>query len=73
MSVDLDLRSVAAALAVVVDTPSDEVPVPDTGSDPLAALREWLAVRNLGLVPVRDPASFTWPGHSVGDVVQAIG
>ncbi len=60
---DLDLRSVAAALAVLVDTPGDEVPVPDTGSDPLAVLREWLAVRNLGLVPVRDPASFTWPGH----------
>jgi len=26
------------------------------------AARGWLAERNLGLVPVREPASFTWPG-----------
>ena len=54
MSVDLDLRS---ALAYVVGTPLEEVPTREAG------WREWLAVRNLGLVPVRDPATFTWPGH----------
>jgi hypothetical protein len=26
------------------------------------ALREWLAQRGLGLVPVADPAGFSWPG-----------
>ena len=26
------------------------------------ALREWLAQRGLGLVPVSDPAAFSWPG-----------
>jgi hypothetical protein len=26
------------------------------------ALREWLAQRGLGLVPVADPAAFSWPG-----------
>jgi len=30
-------------------------------SDPVAA-RGWPAERNLGLVPVRDPGGFTWPG-----------
>lgn len=60
---DLDLRSMAAALAQVVGVPPEQVPVPDAGSDPTAVWREWLAVRNLGLVPVRDPAAFTWPGH----------
>jgi len=63
VSADLDVRSVAAALAFVVGVPEEQVPVPQTGSDPLAVWREWLAVRNLGLVPVRDPAGFTWPGH----------
>jgi MOSC domain-containing protein YiiM len=30
------------------------------GEEP--ALREWLAQRGLGLVPVADPAAFSWPG-----------
>lgn len=63
MPADLDLRSVAAALALMVGAPEDDVPVPSAGCDPVAVWREWLAVRNLGLVPVRDPARFTWPGH----------
>jgi MOSC domain-containing protein YiiM len=63
VSADLDLRSVAAALALMVGARREEVPVPEPGSDPVAVWREWLAVRNLGLVPVRDPAAFTWPGH----------
>jgi hypothetical protein len=33
----------------------------DPPSEPAAA-RGWLAERNLGLVPVRDPEGFTWPG-----------
>ncbi len=53
----------AAALALVVGASEEEVPVPGAGSDPVVVWREWLAVRNLGLVPVADPAGFTWPGH----------
>jgi hypothetical protein len=37
--------------AVAAELPDDE-----------QALREWLAQRGLGLVPVADPAAFAWPG-----------
>ncbi len=33
------------------------------GEEP--ALRDWLAQRGLGLVPVADPATFSWPGPFV--------
>lgn len=32
--------------------PADDIPV-----------QQWLAERNLGLVPIADPASFAWPGY----------
>jgi len=38
-----------------------EVP-PAEGGEP-DCWRGWLGGRNLGLVPVADPASFAWPGH----------
>ena len=60
---ELDLPSVAAALARILGVDGDEVPVPRPGSDPMVVWREWLATRNLGLVPVRGPAEFSWPGH----------
>jgi hypothetical protein len=42
---------------------------PDGGSDdPLLAARQWLAGRNLGLVPIADAASFAWAGHWVARV-----
>ena len=31
-----------------------------------ANLRQWLAARNLGLVPVASPGSFEWPGRFLG-------
>ncbi len=62
MSSGLDLRSVAAALAVVVGV--EQVPVPSAGSDPMALWREWLAVRNLGLVPIRAPPASAGPASS---------
>ena len=58
----LDVDSVAAALAAVADADDAAVPRPPVG-DPWPAWREWLATRNLGLVPVRDPAGFVWPGR----------
>jgi MOSC domain-containing protein YiiM len=43
-------------------------PDPEPGSDPLLVTRQWLAERNLGLVPVADPAGFDWPGHWIARV-----
>jgi MOSC domain-containing protein YiiM len=61
----LDRRSFASSLAQLLDVPSEAVPVP-AGGDALVGFGEWLATRNLGLVFVRDPDSFTWPGHFLG-------
>lgn len=38
----------------------EEPPVPDT--EALLFFAQWLAERNLGLVPIAEPASFEWPG-----------
>jgi hypothetical protein len=43
-------------------------PDPEPDSDPLLGIRQWLAERNLGLVPVADPAGFDWPGHWIARV-----
>ena len=37
---------------ILGERPSDDMPV-----------GQWLAERNLGLVPIADPASFSWPGY----------
>jgi MOSC domain-containing protein YiiM len=37
-------------------------PAPDPDTDPLLFFRQWLAERNLGLVPIADAAAFSWPG-----------
>jgi hypothetical protein len=36
---------------------------PEPDYEPLAFFRQWLAERNLGLVPIADPSEFAWPGH----------
>jgi MOSC domain len=36
---------------------------PAEGDDPLRFYRQWLAERNLGLVPIDDAASFDWAGQ----------
>ncbi len=46
-------------------------PAPDY--EPLRFLRQWLAERNLGLVPIADAASFDWPGHWLARVRTADG
>jgi len=50
-------RCLAAALQLEVE----QLPQPD--GDPNVFWRQWLAGRNLGLVPVEDPSSFSWPGY----------
>jgi|SRR5262245_7082345 len=39
----------------------EEPPAPDT--EALLFFRQWLAERNLGLVPIAEPARFDWPGR----------
>jgi hypothetical protein len=38
---------------------------PAEGDDPLRFYRQWLAERNLGLVPIDDAASFDWRGSGL--------
>ena len=40
--------------------------VPEGGD--LRFYGQWLAERNLGLVPIDDPASFSWPGYWIGQI-----
>jgi hypothetical protein len=37
--------------------------VPAAEGDPVAFFRQWLAERNLGLVPIANADSFAWPGY----------
>jgi MOSC domain-containing protein YiiM len=55
-------RSFAACLAAILEIDVADVPVPDDGGDPWTPWRGWLATRGLGLVPVVEPATFSWPG-----------
>ncbi len=55
-------RSFAACLAAIVEVDVAEVPVPDDGGEPWTPWRGWLATRGLGVVPVVEPATFSWPG-----------
>jgi len=48
-----------------------ELPEPD-GDDPGLFWRQWLAGRNLGLVPIDDVSSFAWPGYWIA-AVEATG
>jgi hypothetical protein len=50
-----------ACLAEMVRRP---VPaLPDDFEDPQRFFSQWLAERNLGLVPIEEPGSFAWPGQ----------
>jgi hypothetical protein len=45
---------------------------PDPEHDPLVFFKQWLAERNLGLVPIAGASEFAWPGHWIARVrVQA--
>jgi MOSC domain-containing protein YiiM len=52
-----------ASLAAILERPAAEVPAPPAGHpEPFTVWRNWLAERGLGLVPIADPAGFSWPG-----------
>jgi MOSC domain-containing protein YiiM len=54
---------VAACLAAILEIAVDEVPVPDERHpEPWTVWRNWLAQRAVGLVPIAEPAAFSWPG-----------
>jgi hypothetical protein len=48
-------------LAVALQLDVEQLPQPD--GDPNVFWRQWLAGRNLGLLPIEDPSSFSWPGY----------
>lgn len=49
-----------ACLSELLRAPVPEVEATD---DPVRFFRQWLAERNLGLVPIDDAAAFDWPGQ----------
>lgn len=60
------VRSFAACVASVSETPVAEVPQPASDlRGAIAHWRSWLAGRGAGLVPVADAARFAWPGYWV--------
>ncbi len=60
MSFDRELQE---CLRLIVGA---EAPEPEY--DTLVFFRQWLAERNLGLVPVADAPAFAWPGHWIAQV-----
>jgi hypothetical protein len=62
-----EAETFAACLATILELPIDAVPQPPPGED-LGGLRVSRALGGLGLglVPVADAASFTWPGPWIG-------
>ena len=58
---DPGAASLGACVAHLLGVNASEVP--DDGG---VALRQWLAGRNLGMVPVALPESFEWPGRFLG-------
>ena len=53
--------SLAGCVAHVLGVDPSDVP-----GDGGLGLHQWLARRNLGLVPVESPNAFAWPGHFLG-------
>lgn len=58
---DYKTASLTACVAHVLGVDAAEVP-----EDGGVRLNQWLAGRNLGLVPVESPQSFKWPGRFLG-------
>jgi MOSC domain-containing protein YiiM len=58
------VRSFAACVASVTETPVTEVPQPRADlRGAIAHWRSWLAGRGTGLVPIADATRFNWPGY----------
>jgi MOSC domain-containing protein len=67
MNLDIQDRSLSAfanelraCLSEILHAP---VPEPAETDDPMRFFKQWLAERNLGLVPIANAAEFDWPGQ----------
>jgi hypothetical protein len=49
--------------ACLSDVLQGPVPEPEGADDPVRFFGQWLAERNLGLVPIADAGAFAWPGR----------
>lgn len=68
------VRSFAACLASVTETPLDGLPAPDGGLETsVRRWRSWLAGRGAGLVEIAEPARFSWPGYWLAIVGETSG
>lgn len=66
------VRSFAACVASVAETPIAEVPQPHADlPGAIGHWRSWLAGRGSGLVTVAKPRSFNWPGYWLAVLGQA--
>ena len=65
-------HEVAACLGQLLRVDPHEVPVP-SGPDPWSLWRGWLGERGLGLVPIREPREFSWPGPWLAILTTAQG
>jgi MOSC domain-containing protein YiiM len=55
--------SAVACLASILELDASGIPAPAANHpQPWTVWRNWLAERGLGLVPIADPAGFSWPG-----------
>ena len=56
-------RSAVACLASILELETADVPAPPAEHpQPWTVWRNWLGGRGLGLAPIHDPATFSWPG-----------
>ncbi len=60
----LDAGSFLACAATILELTLEELPTPAAGEDPATGwtFTRWLGGLGIGLVPVADPGSFSWPG-----------
>ncbi len=59
-----DATTFLACVATILELPYEELPQPRDEEDPATGwtVSRWLGGRGMGLVPLADPASFSWPG-----------
>jgi len=60
-SSEREALSLTRCVAYIMDVDPSEVP-----GDGDVRLRQWLALWNVGLVPIESPENFAWPGHFLG-------
>ncbi len=65
-----EAASFAACLATVLELPLDALPKPGPDEHPALgwSTSRWLGGLDLGIVPISEPRSFSWPGPWIGHV-----